>query len=478
MKNSTVEKRHFNIGSKGLRLLICVFAAVIAAMLFATHARAASSEEEDFAPEIRAFNLSLNDTIYIEYAVYVPESVDAFGLLIWQGEAPDKYVHDRRAVDITQSSGYTDIEGERLCVFAYKGLAIKEMSDEVFAVPYIVTDGEYVYGEPQKYSVVQYAYAMRHDEELRPLLDSLLNLGAHAQEYFNYNTERLASDSFVKVTLHNARLDDGTDFGMFIAGKEKLPVPVPAEESSGIFGGWYKDADFTEKLDTVTASTTDAYAKWVEPIVDTDFSAPLGPTQYYKVIGGVMFNNESSATLETLTDEGEAPYLKYSSGSSTSVYASNTYADTALSDMLDTDVFSFSFRLRAEKVDSILTGKVGLRTEKTASGVKKVATVSLFDILSDGSVKSYGGEELCKIVPDAVTSVNIAVNFADSTFTYYDEDGAVIFREEFDVPSGLGVTGAKAWQKLIQKYLFYASFGSGSTLLFYDIIISEGNIFA
>ncbi len=478
MKNSTTEKRSFSAVKRALKLIICIFAAVMAAMLVRASAAAASSEE-NFAPEIRAFNLSLSDTIYIDYAVYVPENADTFGLLVWQGEAPDKYVHDGKAVDITKSSGYIDIEGERLLVFEYKELAIKELVDEVYAVPYITLGGEYVYGKPQKYSVIQYAHAMGNDEELAPLLDALLNLGAKAQEYFNYNTERLASDSFVKVTVHNARLSDGTDFGMFIADKEQLPVPVPAEGASGTFGGWYKDADFTEKLDTVTASTTDAYAKWVEPIVDTDFSAAIGPIRDYKVFAGVTFNIERSATLETLKDENGASYLKYSGGSGTSVFASKSDTGAALSDMLDTDVFSFSFRLRAEEGKAILSStEIVLQSEKTASGAKKTASVSLFDIETDGTVKSSGKKKLSQITADAVTEVNVVVSFADRTFTYYDENGAVILSETFDVPKGLEVNGAKEWQGLIQKYMFLAYFEGGNTILFYDIVISEGNIFA
>jgi hypothetical protein len=146
--------------------------------------------------------------------------------------------------------------------------------------------------------------------------------------------------------------------------------------------------------------------------------------------------------------------------------------------MKDTDVFSYSFELSASNADILTTASFGLASDKNSSGSNYTATVDLLKIASDGTVTTYGGTTLGVLSEDEISKFNVAVNYADSTFSYYSEDGALITTEEFTVPSKSGARTAKAWQSLMKKYFFYAEFESGNALRFYGITIAEGNIFA
>ena len=432
-------------------------------------------------PRIAAFNLSLADTIYIDYAISVPEDAESYGVLVWERSAPAEFVHGTGGVEITEGAWQTEYGGEKLWVFAYRGLVIKELADDVYAVPFYKEGGEYVYGKAEKYSVIQYAYAQRNNEKLKPILDSLLSLGTEAQKYFGYRTDRLADSEFVKVSVHGAYLPDGCDFGMFIAGVDTLPVPTAPDGVGGEFDGWYKDAAFTEKLEIISAETTDAYAKWkapVEQIVKTDFNEKIQATPGSVYNGGVTFNAESQATVETLRDENDTPYLKISSGRDSTIQILSDSVGTSFAEMNDEDVFGFTISLGAESGKKILsTEEFGIQSNKTKSGKTVYAKVNLFTISTSGAVSTYGGDELFTLSSDAASTVRVSVDFKEGTLTYYKNDGTVIKTERFSVPSGLGVTTAKEWQTLIEKYLLHGLFGTGNTIRIYEISIYKGNAF-
>ncbi len=86
-----------------------------------------------------------------------------------------------------------------LTKFTYRGLSAKQMSDVLYVMPYATVDGEDpIYGEVAEISVRQYVENARGmvDAETDAFLVALLNYGAEAQKYFNYNRENLANESF------------------------------------------------------------------------------------------------------------------------------------------------------------------------------------------------------------------------------------------------------------------------------------------
>ena len=88
----------------------------------------------------------------------------------------------------------TTVNDQQCYVFTVK-LAAKQMADEVTAQ---VMMGEEPVGEARAYSIKQYAEAKianaNSSEDLVTLMKAMLNYGAAAQEFFDYNTENPAND--------------------------------------------------------------------------------------------------------------------------------------------------------------------------------------------------------------------------------------------------------------------------------------------
>ncbi|MBP3412272.1 MAG: hypothetical protein J6K89_03350, partial [Oscillospiraceae bacterium] len=80
--------------------------------------------------------------------------------------------------------------GEACHMFHFSNIAAKEMNSTITLTLWATKDGEKVEGETRTYSVVQYAQNMlekTQDVKLKTLLVDMLNYGAAAQIYFNYN---------------------------------------------------------------------------------------------------------------------------------------------------------------------------------------------------------------------------------------------------------------------------------------------------
>ena len=434
------------------------------------------------SPEIVAFNLSLADSIYIDYAVWTPDGCDSFGILVWERNAPDIYAHGQGGYEVTTGAWQTSYGGRSVWVFAYRGIAMKELADDVYAVPFYEIDGEYFYGDAQKFSVVQYALMQKDNAKLAPLLSSVLALGAEAQRYFDYRTDRLADAEFVKVSVHGGLLPDKSDFGLFLPGKDTLPVPTAPEGETGEFDGWYADAAFTERLDLISADTTDAYAKWVQPcevLVKTDFEEEKAQSTSALYSGGVTFNAEESARLQTLRDENGTPYLQILNGRDTTVQISASNTGLSFADMQGDDVFSFTVILGAEEGKRVLsTGEFGICSDKSKSGKSAYAVLNLLEIDTDGVLSTGFGSELGELTSAGALTVRVTVDFANGTLTYYSEGGEVIESGAISVPTGLGISTAKEWQSLMDKYMLYATFEAGSALRVYEISVAKGNLFA
>ena len=433
-------------------------------------------------PRIVAFNLSLADSVYIDYAVWTPEGCDGFGILVWERNAPENYTHGTGGVEVTTGAWQTVFGGESVWVFAYRGIVMKEFADDVYAVPFYKIDGAYVYGEVQKFSVVQYALMQKENANLAPLISSILELGAQAQRYFNYRTDRLADSEFVKVSVHGGLLPDKSDFGLFLPERDTLPVPTPPEGETGEFDGWYADAAFTERLAQISPDTTDAYAKRVEPSVvlaKTDFTAAIGPSTAPLYTGGVSFNSEYTATVETLRDENGTPYLKILSGRDTTVQISASNTGLSFADMLTEDVFSFTVILGAVDGKRVLsTAEFGICTDKNKSGKATYATLNLLDVDTSGAVSTHRGAELGTLSSSSALAVRVTVDFAKGELTYYGALGEVTAREAISVPSGLGVSTPKEWQSLMEKYMLFAAFDGGNAIRVYEISVATGNAFS
>ncbi|MBQ7623725.1 MAG: hypothetical protein IJS65_00430, partial [Clostridia bacterium] len=213
------------------------FSVLFALFLFASgvlFTSAAAPAQSLPSAEIKAYNLIIEDNVYISYAVLFENAEGCeTGLLIWTAPR-SSYVYG--SADYTLSpagtaGGYT--------VFEFRDITAKQMTDVFYAAAYVQKDGNYCYSAPKKYSILQYAYnklgytGMRTgSEKLADYLESMLKYGGRTQTYENYHTERLASDKFYRVKAENAVLPDGFSSGLYKEGA-KVPLTYTGEQTTG-----------------------------------------------------------------------------------------------------------------------------------------------------------------------------------------------------------------------------------------------------
>ena len=98
----------------------------------------------------------------------------------------------------TELTNYDTItnDGEQYYRFVYSNIAAKQMGDVLTAVLYAERDGETLQSAPDVYSVKTYAYNRLEkstNSAFKKLMVDMLNYGAAAQLYFNYDTDNLVN---------------------------------------------------------------------------------------------------------------------------------------------------------------------------------------------------------------------------------------------------------------------------------------------
>lgn len=183
-----------------------------------------NAESEPPSVTIKGNLLSLESTIYIVYYTQpqnVPVGAER-GLLIWT-EIPEngEYTYATANKRITTPIADSNYPGwDR---FEYKDLAAKQMTKNVYAKAYIKDGDNIVYSSLSKYSILQYITNQLAKTNIadnyRALLEGMLSYGAAAQTYFGYETDRLATDTYYKVSVKEGTiLADGTASGLYKEG--------------------------------------------------------------------------------------------------------------------------------------------------------------------------------------------------------------------------------------------------------------------
>ena len=172
------------------------------------------------APSVKVMsaNLSLQDNVYMYFSVAydnVDTDKDTCGVIFWTAEQEDYTLEaaagNAAAKIVAKPNSWRQDErlGKKLGVFTY-GVSAKEMTDTLYVQAYAQVNGQTVYGTVISYSPVIYAerklglvegVAGTTDEKLKDLLVQMLRYGAAAQVYFDYHTERLATDILQGETL-------------------------------------------------------------------------------------------------------------------------------------------------------------------------------------------------------------------------------------------------------------------------------------
>ena len=209
-------------------------------------------------------NLSFRDSICIKFAVKA--NVTGVSLLCWTSPQ-EEYVKGTEERQITTSKTST-INGARYRVFDYEGLAAKQMTDQIYVRAYAVSNGEAVYSEVRKYSILEYAYTAlgkmgyEGDPSLHGLMRSMLDYGAEAQLYLDYRTDNLANEPFYYVQVANGTFEDGLTYGLYQEG-DTVAISAPATDENGnAFSHWVDGSgkkvaeNATDTYTVETANTT------------------------------------------------------------------------------------------------------------------------------------------------------------------------------------------------------------------------------
>ncbi len=274
------------------RIRFCAIIGIICILLSTVLLTASAT---GVTPELRiAFcTLSFRDSVCIEYAV--DTNVENVTVLVW--DAPQaEYVAGTQTYTLTDH--YSEEISETLCeVYDFNKLVAKQMTNVVYARAYVQVGGVDYYSDVNKYSILQYAYnklgktaTASADEHLKDMLNHMLSYGAAAQQYFSYNTTRLATADFYQVKVTDGLLADGCTHGLYLPG-DKVVLKASATNAGGDAFSCWKDS-----LGNVVSNTA-------------EFELTVGgKNEVYTPAYGIVAP-EPSQGLEFLSNEDGTCYL-------------------------------------------------------------------------------------------------------------------------------------------------------------------------
>jgi len=178
-------------------------------------------------------NLSYSSELYIMYAV----EYDGFDpnlypvKMLFYDSLQEGYTKEN-ATYVVNPSGSTTIAGVNCLIYYSRGLAAKQMTDDIYARAYVEIDDKIIYSEVVKYSVLEYVYEAtgKVNENIENLLFAMKEYGAKAQINFNYNLDRLANATYYNINVINGTLSDGFTQGRFQLEEEITIKANPSEE--------------------------------------------------------------------------------------------------------------------------------------------------------------------------------------------------------------------------------------------------------
>jgi hypothetical protein len=175
----------------------------------------------------------------VYYAAENLQDVVEMGLVVYNANVAEGNIDTADAV----VPGYEFVEAEGFYCAHTNGIAPKRLGDTLyFAVYAKLADGTYVYTKVVSYSPSTYAYAQLATgiAKMKPLVVAMLNYGAEAQKYFNYNTANLV----------NAKLTDAQK-ALVVDYSADMMATIPAL-TAGKEGQFAANGGFSRRYPTIT----------------------------------------------------------------------------------------------------------------------------------------------------------------------------------------------------------------------------------
>ena len=298
------------------RCLSILLAMMLAVGVIASLSVVQASADPTSTPsvEIAYKNLSYSDSTYMLFAVGYQNFNPAeheIKMLFWSAPDAGGYTKESKSAYVANAVTTTLINNVPHVIFYSRGIAAKNLIDDIYCRAYVVIDEVTYYSNVQKCSPVAYLQnigrSSTQSEVNKNLAGALLQYAASAQVKFDYRTEELANATYYSVTLENATFEDGFANGLF---KENSILNITATVPDGdSFGRWVDNENNTlgtnpELSFTVTgditirallASNPDScvheYSAWIEPAeADCTNAGVVG--HYHCAICGRNFDGE------------------------------------------------------------------------------------------------------------------------------------------------------------------------------------------
>lgn len=189
--------------------------------------------------EIAYQNLSFRDNVCIKFAVGLKGVTDA-SLLVWT-EPQSEYLYGTQKA-VLDDVGTQTIDGGTYYIYDYTELSAKQMTDEIYVRAYASVDGNAVYSQVKKYSILEYALRitgqigygkdLTDDPTLISMVEQMLEYGTAAQKHFRYKLDRLANAEYGEVIVSGGVLSNGFDSGIYPVNST-VEISATVSDASG-----------------------------------------------------------------------------------------------------------------------------------------------------------------------------------------------------------------------------------------------------
>ena len=241
------------------------------------------------APSL-AFEDEIRYNVYFTALNMGDVTVDNMGLAVFNGKEPEDTVDT--AKELVPGAVFY---GEKYMVHT-NGIPAKNLGENVcFKVYAKLADGSYVYSDLLAYNAVAYAkdiLANSSDDNMKTLVVSMLNYGAAAQLYFDYNTD----------ALMNAGLtEEQKAYG--VSYSEDMITPLNGADSNKL-GAFAANSGFTAGHPAVSFEGVFAINYYFTPSysVDGEMTFYYWTQGDYEAAGVLTAENASGSMVMTAAD--------------------------------------------------------------------------------------------------------------------------------------------------------------------------------
>ena len=297
--------------------------------VFAIGVMAADSDPE---LTITGGNLEFSDRVHILFAVDSENISDTENvrLLVFRGEnVKAKNCTLGNEVAVVEPGSPVKVDNVSGDVFTYTEVAAAEMTEDIYVRAYYKdADGNEYYSNVVKYSILQYAMnklgytgTPTDNTKLKTMLQNMLIYGASAQDYFGVNTDRLATDEYVKINLEGATMKDGLSYGLIKKGDTfGVDVPTTAEKPYVIWTDTNGKTVAAGDDNPIIARTNRTFVAKTQAVEST-----FGSYKYVVIVGvdgaGTFYPN--------ITKQADGTYAENQNGTSLTPRIDAIFADGA-----------------------------------------------------------------------------------------------------------------------------------------------------